>query len=40
MPSVDERAKLAAQLGIDTGVVYHWFVSIQLMNRRILTMVP
>ena len=40
MPSVDERAKLAAQLGIDTQVIYTWFVSIQLMKAGMLTMGP
>ena len=40
MPSVNERAKLAAQLGIDTQVIYTWFVSIQLMKGGMLTMGP
>ena len=40
MPSVDERAKLAAQLGVDTLVIFNWSVSIQLMNWRMLTVGP
>ena len=40
IPSIDERAKLATQLGVEPEAIYNWFVSIQLINGGMLIMGP